>query len=127
MSDKLDKVVLAAVELEQVWSAVGGYIRKQAKVKRTRGGHEAETYRKAKVLDAIQKLTDTVKALALLPDEPIFCMRAKDLAAPAGVLRWIDKAEEVGALSQTLTESRAKYNAFMSWQEKNFQLVKVPT
>jgi len=127
MSDKLDRVILAAVKLEEVWKAVGGYEKKSSKIKRTRGGHSQEIYRKEKFLGALEELLLSVKTLNLMPGEPIFCMRGKDLAAPAAVLRWIYKAEEIGTLDTTLNEAREKHNSFTRWQNENFQLVKVPT
>jgi len=122
MSDKLDKVILAAVELAEVCPP---------EMATAFGGAPSEltgTFReKAEVIRRLRLLFDAVAALALLPGEPIFCMRGKDRAAPAAVLRWRTEAEAIGAVDSTLNEARAKYNHFVAWQDANFQHVKVPT
>jgi hypothetical protein len=101
MSNKLDKIVEAAVEL-------------------VASSEDTEAY---------EKLVDAVNDAALLPGEPIFCVRGKDLVGPPTVSFWCYKAQEVGALPATLAEGQEKRQQFEDWQNDpaNIRHVKVPT
>ena len=123
MSDKLDKVILAAVQLAEVCPP---------EITQTIDGSEtillsADSGHVLEIIRRFRALRDAVNAVALLPGEPIFCMRGKDRSAPAAVLRWRTEAEAIGAVESTLNEAREKYNSFIDWQDANFRHVKVPT
>lgn len=52
-------------------------------------------------------------------DEPVFVLRAKDMVAPATVMRWAALAETAGVSREKVVEARDLAMQMVLWQEKN--------
>jgi len=120
MSDKVDKIILAAIDLEQVcpteWPDIG--------ILSSIANSPSEA---AELIRRLRLLAERVREAALLPGEPIFCMRGNDLAALRTINFWIEQALLIGASRATLDEADQKWTDFQQWQKMNPQSVKVPT
>jgi hypothetical protein len=69
----------------------------------------------------------SVSRHAAIPnDEPVFILRAKDVAAPAAIECYAEHAAKAGAKEDFIKECLAAYEDFCSWQETHTDLIKVP-
>ena len=127
MSDKLDQVILAAVELVKYFESGEVVISRKRMEKRRQKERGLTYYESAAAMASMKRLVMAVEQLALLPGEPIFCMRGKDLDAPMAIQRWLVEAERSGAGVETLAKAGVRYQSFLDWQNENFRHVKVPT
>lgn len=57
-------------------------------------------------------------------DEPVFLLRAKDIAAPAAIYQWVKTAELSGAAPEILQAARDQISRMYDWQK--IHGVKVP-
>lgn len=105
MSDKIDRVVMAAVKLVA-----------------NNASYQASQ-------QDLHDLTDAVKDANLLPGEVIFCLRSKDRAMPKTVGAWCIFAEREGSPPDTINQARSKQAAAEAWQQDpdNQKCVQVPT
>lgn len=56
----------------------------------------------------------------LIPeDEPVFLLRAKDVAAPAAVQLWADRAEQAGASWKIVLAARDQAFEMIRWQAEH--------